>query len=206
MLDDLLTWLRHDSDIVVARGSTVLASEMRFGADDAASIELPDGRRIGLKGSVDRVDRTRDGRLVVTDHKSGGKDKFKDMTVDDPTVGGTLFQLPSYAAAARARFGDADTPVYAEYGLLRKGDYARPGFPMSPEVDARVSEALALVVAGIETGFFPNRPERPGWRFYVGCHYCEPDGLGTAERWAEWERKHHDPRLVPWFGADEATA
>ena len=143
---------------------------------------------------------------MVTDHKSGGKDKFKDMTVDDPTVGGTLFQLPSYAAAARARFGDADTPVHAEYGLLRKGDYARPGFPMSPEVDARVSEALALVVAGIETGFFPNRPERPGWRFYVGCHYCEPDGLGTAERWAEWERKHHDPRLMSWFGVDEATA
>ena len=206
MLDDLLTWLRHDSDIVVARGSTVLASEMRFGADDATSIELPDGRRIRLKGSVDRVDRTRDGRLVVTDHKSGGKDKFKDMTVDDPTVAGTLFQLPSYAAAARARFGHADTPVYAEYGLLRKGDYARPGLPMNPEVDERVSEALALVVAGIETGYFPNRPERPGWRFYVGCHYCEPDGLGTAERWAEWERKHRDPRLAPWFGSDEATA
>ena len=205
MLDDLLTWLRHDSDLVVARGSTVLASEMRFGADDDAAIELPDGRRIRLKGSIDRVDRTRDGHLVVTDHKSGGKDKFKDMTVDDPTVGGTLFQLPSYAAAARARFGEPDTPVHAEYGLLRKGQYARPGFAMSPDVDAKVSAALALVVAGIETGFFPNRPERPGWRFYVGCHYCEPDGLGTAERWAEWERKQHDPRLTPWFGVDEVT-
>jgi ATP-dependent helicase/nuclease subunit B len=205
MLDDLLAWLRNDSDLVVARGSTVLASEMRFGADDAASIAMPDGRRIRLKGSVDRVDRTRDGRLVVTDHKSGGKDKFKDMAVDDPTVGGSLFQLPSYAAAARARFGDADTPVYAEYGLLRKGGYARPGFAMSPEVDTLVSEALAMVVAGIETGFFPNRPERPGWRFFVGCHYCEPDGLGTAERWAEWERKRHDPRLTPWFGIDEPT-
>ena len=205
MLDDLLTWLRHDSELVVARGSTVLASEMRFGADDDASIALPGGRRIRLKGSIDRVDRTRDGHLVVTDHKSGGKDKFKDMTADDPTVGATLFQLPSYAAAARARFGEPDTPVRAEYGLLRKGDYARPGFEMSAEVDARVSEALALVIAGIETGFFPNRPERPGWRFYVGCHYCEPDGLGTAERWAEWERKHHDPRLAPWLGVEEAA-
>ncbi len=205
MLDDLLTWLRHDSEHVVARGSTVLASEMRFGADDDASIALPDGRRIRLKGSIDRVDRTRDGRLVVTDHKSGGKNKFKDMTADDPTVGATLFQLPSYAAAARERFGEPDTPVHAEYGLLRKGDYARPGFEMSRDVDARVSQALALVVAGIETGYFPNRPERPGWRFYVGCHYCEPDGLGTAERWAEWERKHHDPRLAPWFGVDEAA-
>ncbi|HUS41885.1 MAG TPA: PD-(D/E)XK nuclease family protein [Ilumatobacteraceae bacterium] len=205
MLDDLLTWLHHDSELVVRRGSTVLASEMRFGADDAASIELPNGRQIHLKGSIDRVDRTSDGRLVVTDHKSGGKDKFKDMTVDDPTAGGTLFQLPSYAAAARARFGEPDTPVHAEYGLLRKGEYARPGFFMSPEVDARVSESLALVVAGIETGFFPNRPERPGWRFYVSCHYCEPDGLGTAERWSEWDRKHHDPRLAAWFGRDEAA-
>jgi hypothetical protein len=147
----------------------------------------------------------RDGSLVVTDHKSGGKDKFKDLSPENPTVDGTLFQLPSYAAAARARFGEPDTPVHAEYGLLRKGGYARPGFTMSAEVDAKVSESLALVVSGIETGYFPNRPERPGWRFFVGCHYCEPDGLGTAERWAEWERKQHDPRLSQWFGNAEVA-
>ncbi len=71
------------------------------------SIELADGRRVKLLGSIDRVDRTRDGQLVVTDHKTGGKAKFKDLSSDDPTAGGTLFQLPSYAAAARARFGGA---------------------------------------------------------------------------------------------------
>ncbi len=206
MLDDLLTWLRHDSDLVVRRGSVVLASEMRFGADDDVTIELPDGRRIRLRGTIDRVDRTRDGRLVVTDHKSGGKNKFKDLSADDPTIGGSLFQLPSYAAAARLRFGEPDTPVHAEYGLLRKGDYARPGYSMTPAVDALVSESLARVVAGIEAGFFPNRPERPGWRFFVGCHYCEPDGLGTAERWSEWDRKQHDARLAAWFGVEEADA
>jgi ATP-dependent helicase/nuclease subunit B len=206
MLDDLLTWLRHDSELVVARGSVVVASEMRFGADDDVSIALPDGRPIRLRGTIDRVDRTGDGCLVVTDHKSGGKDKFKDLSVDDPTIGGTLFQLPSYAAAARARFGEPDTPVQAEYGLLRKGQYARPGYLMTPAVDALVSESLARVVAGIETGFFPNRPERPGWRFFVGCHYCEPDGLGTAERWAEWDRKQHDSRLAAWFGVEESSA
>jgi len=205
MLDDLLAWLRHDSDLVVQRGSVVLASEMRFGADDRVSIGLPGGRRILLLGTIDRVDRTRDGQLVVTDHKTGGKAKFKDLSPDDPTAGGTLFQLPSYAAAARVRFGEPDTPVLAEYGLLRKGDYARPGALMTPEVDTRVSESLARVVEGIETGFFPNQPERPGWRFFVGCHYCEADGLGTAERWAEWQRKRHDPRLARWFGDTEVT-
>jgi RecB family exonuclease len=205
MLDDLLTWLHHDSELAVRRGSTVLASELRFEPEDQVALTLPDRRRITLVGSVDRVDVTRDGHLVVTDHKTGGREKFKDMSADDPTVGGTLFQLPSYAAAARVRFGEPDTPVLAEYGLLRKGGYTRPGYLMTPDVDARVSEALAGVVDGIETGYFPNRPERPGWRFFVGCHYCEPDGLGTAERWAEWQRKRHDPRLSRWFGAEEPS-
>ena len=201
MRADLLTWLEHDSLLVSERGSTVLASEMRFGGDDNVVIRLPDGRGIQLQGSVDRVDRTRDGALVVTDHKTGGNTKFKDLSADDPTAGGTLFQLPSYAAAARARFGNDDTIVHAEYGLMSKGGYERPGYVITPEVDERVSAALAAVAAGIEAGYFPNRPERPGYRFYISCEYCEPDHLGTAERWAEWERKQHDPRLAPWFGA-----
>ena len=86
----------------------------------------------------------------------------------------------------------------------RQGNYAGTIMHVQGERTS-TSRMTHLVVAGIEAGFFPNRPERPGWRFYVGCHYCEPDGLGTAERWAEWERKHHDPRLAPWFGVDEAT-
>jgi ATP-dependent helicase/nuclease subunit B len=205
MLDDLLTWLQHDSEVVVQRGSVVLASELRFGVGDQVSIELPNGRRVGLKGSIDRVDRTRNGELVVTDHKSGSKDKFKHMSPNDPTVGGTLFQLPSYAAAARARFADPNTPVWAEYGLLRTGQYARPGYLMSPEVDAKVSVSLAQVIAGIETGFFPSLPEQPGWRFFIGCPYCEPDGLGIAERYDEWQRKQHDPRLAPWFATAQTN-
>ena len=200
MCADLLDWLDHDSRFVRERGSTVLASELRFGGDGAVVIRLPDGRPIELQGSIDRVDRTRDGTLVVTDHKTGGRSKYRDLSADDPTAGGTLFQLPSYAAAARAHFGSHDTPVHAEYGLLRKGGYERPGYLLTPEVDARVAASLATVVAGIETGFFPNRPERPGFRFYVSCEYCEPDHLGTAERWPEWERKRHDPRLAAWFG------
>jgi ATP-dependent helicase/nuclease subunit B len=200
MRADLLTWLEHDSLRVLERGSTVLASEMRFVGDDNAVIRLPDGRGIQLQGSVDRVDRTRDGALVVTDHKTGGKAKFKDLSADDPTAGGTLFQLPSYAAAARARFGNDDTIVHAEYGLMSKGNYERPGYAITAEVDERVRSALAAVVSGIETGYFPNRPERPGYRFFISCEYCEPDHLGTAERWAEWDRKQHDSRLAPWFG------
>ena len=197
MRADLLDWLDHDSDLVVARGATVIASEQRF--DGVASMPLLDGRSIPINGSIDRVDRAVDGSLVVTDHKSG-RNKYKDISVEDPTVHGSLFQLPSYAAAARAVLGEPDAVVRAEYGLLRKGNYERPGVLIDEAVDGRVQEALSAVVAGIESGWFPNRPERPGWRMFVSCEYCEPDHLGTADRWAEWDRKHNDPRLRQWFG------
>jgi hypothetical protein len=200
MLDDLMTWLDHDSELVTTRGVTILASELRFGDDAPVTIELDDGRAVRLRGSVDRVDRAADGTLVVTDHKSGGSQRFSKLSGDDPTLGGSLFQLPSYAAAARATFGRSDTPVRAEYGLMAKGNYARYGYLVTADVDERVRAALTSVIRGIETGMFPNRPERPGFRVFVPCEYCEPDHLGTAERWPEWERKQHDPRLATWFG------
>lgn len=199
MLADLLEWLDHDSQLVASRGSTVIASEKRFVEDDNVSIPLSDGRQIRLNGSIDRVDRTSDGSLVVTDHKTGDKRKFKALTADNPTLDGTLFQLPSYAAAAMMFFGE-DLAVHAEYGLMAKGDYERPGFTITPETWANVQAEMERVVDGIEGGYFPSRPDRPGWRMFVPCEYCEPDHLGTAERWADWERKQHDPRLARWFG------
>jgi ATP-dependent helicase/nuclease subunit B len=205
MLADLMTWLERDSELVRTRGATILASEMRFGDDGEVAILLDDERAVHLRGSIDRVDRAADGSLVVTDHKSGSADKFRKLSAEDPTLGGVLFQLPSYAAAARARYGSDDTTVRAEYGLMAKGDYKRYGYVVTAEVDQRVREALASVLAGIEAGFFPNRPERPTYRVFVSCEYCEPDHLGTADRWADWERKRHDPRLAAWFGADTGS-
>jgi len=210
MRADLLTWLDHDSDVVATRGSTVVASEFRFGrrrrGDDVdrepqqVGIELPDGRTLQLDGSIDRVDRTAGGVLVVTDHKTGSKRKFAGLSADDPTAQRSLFQLPAYAAAARAAFGPPDAPVIAEYGLMGKGGYERPGYLVTDDVWTTVVDDVALTIEGIEGGWFPARPERPGWRMFVPCEYCEPDHLGTAERWAEWDRKRHDPRLDRWFG------
>ena len=221
MRADLLGWLDRDSEYVATRRATVLASEFAFGrqrhdAGPSASdgtvldvaIELADGRRLQLEGSIDRVDRTAAGELVVTDHKTGAKSKFIGLGSDDPTAERSLFQLPAYAAAARAAFGDPDTPVIAEYGLMAKGGYDRPGYAVTPDVWSRVLDDVSLTVEGIEAGWFPNRPERPGWRMFVQCEYCDPDHLGTGERWGEWERKRHDPRLARWLSppgdADEA--
>ena len=40
-------------------------------------------------------------------------------------------------------------------------------------------------------------PEPPTYQHYVSCWFCEPDGLGTAGPWAEWERKRPRPVAGP---------
>jgi ATP-dependent helicase/nuclease subunit B len=206
MRADLLGWLDHDSVWSAARGSTVIASEHRFGDAGLGVSTVPQvgidigGRVIGLQGSVDRVDRATDGSIVVTDHKSGGADRYRKLGPDDPTLGGTVFQLPAYALAARVLVARPDADVITEYSLMAKGAYQRPGYALTDAVEATVAAAVRHVVSGIEAGYFPNRPERPGWRMFVACRYCEPDHLGTVERWAEWNRKRRDPRIATWFG------
>jgi RecB family exonuclease len=183
-------------------GSRIVQSERRFGAADAVALTLPSGRSLSFKGSIDRVEELPDGRLVVTDHKSGKARGLEKLSVDDPTLGASRFQLPVYAAAARATLGRPAADVEARYTFFRDG-FRTVAIRFDDDVWARVGDALELVVAGIEAGVFPARPERPAFRPWVACHYCEPDELGTAVRWGEWERKRHAPELARWFPDDD---
>jgi hypothetical protein len=203
---ELLAWLDHDSVLARSRQASVIASEWRFGDTVGASFPLGDGRRLLVRGSIDRVDERADGGLVVTDHKTGRPDAFKRITTDDPTLGGTRFQLALYAHVARSIVGRPDAPVIGEYSTFQRGDYERFGFELTTANVARVGEAVDHVVAGIEAGWFPARPDAPGFRLFTSCRYCDPDDLGTDSRFAEWERKRHDPRAVAWFGDDPGDA
>ena len=183
-------------------GRRLLASEHRFVDDATVSLALADGRAIAFRGSIERVDRLPDGTLVVTDHKTGSvSKKYKDLK-DDPTAHGLLFQLPVYAAAARALDGRPDALVRAEYAFFAKAKYERLPVVFDDAAWKLTLARLADVVDGIEARLFPATPEPPGWRHHVACPYCEPDELGTTERFPEWERKRHDPRLARWFGED----
>ena len=143
----------------------MLASEQRFGndADSPVELSLGDGRTLHLRGTVDRIDRTAAGTIVVTDHKSGTGKGYRDLVPENPTLGATVFQLPAYAAAARRMVGDTEVEVRTEYGLMGKGNYERHGYTITAEVAELVAVQLAHVVDGIESGWFPNRPDRPGW-------------------------------------------
>ena len=206
---ELTTWMQHDSEHIAERRSLVLASEHRFGfgQGDAppAVIELADGTEVQLRGSVDRIDRCADGSLVVTDHKTGGAGSYKDITDLDPTAGGTKLQLPAYAAAALAMAGEsAGTPVIAEYGFFGKADFKRITCRIGTQAWPQVATQLQRILDGIRSGVFVARPEKSQFRLsFVPCEYCDPDHLGTAERWSEFERKLADPRVAGLLGTTD---
>ena len=198
LLAELDRWL--DADAAQWHGRRILHSELRFGDDGDVRLVLADGRPLSFAGQVDRIDELPDGTLVVTDHKTGRSDSLGKLNAEAPTMGATRFQLPVYAAAAMQALERPRGAVRAEYSFFERGDFKRIGYTLDDRIWAQVGQDLALVVDGIESGFFPARAEPPAWRPFVDCEYCEPDGLGTAVRWAEWERKRHDPRLARWFG------
>ncbi len=209
---ELLTWMDRDSAITAAHGAEILRSEFSFGADRSAEerdeavaparVHLADGRALPFTGSADRIDRWADGTVVVTDHKTG-KDTFRALSAENPTLDGTVFQLPAYAAAA-ASLTSSTGPIRAEYSLFGRGDYQRRGITFTDEAWERVAADLSHVVDGIETGWFPLLPEAPGFRVYVACEHCDPDGIGTDDVHAAWHRKRHDPRAARWFGEPDA--
>jgi hypothetical protein len=197
LLDELARWIVADRDNW--HGRTLVLSEASFGGADAVEISLPGGRSVAFHGQLDRVDQLDDGVVVVTDHKTGRADSYTGLSDGDPTAGGTRFQLPVYAAAARALLGLPDASVHAEYAFFAKAKFRRIGITLDERTWPMVGDELARVVAGIEAGAFPAIPDPPGYQHYVKCEYCQPDHLGTGERWPEWDRKRHDARLARWF-------
>jgi ATP-dependent helicase/nuclease subunit B len=187
---DLLDWLRHDDARRREHGLAPIAAEWGFAA---AEIGLGDGRALRMRGKVDRIDRGSDGHLVVTDYKSGQSKSYERLQ-HDPCDRGQRLQLPVYALAAAAEFGDGGAPVRSEYWFTsRKGRFARIGFPVDDGVVTQARAALRTIVDGVSRGVFLARP-KGGTNVLYDCPACNPDGLG--ERDGGWDRKGGAPELV----------
>ncbi|MDQ3932176.1 MAG: PD-(D/E)XK nuclease family protein [Actinomycetota bacterium] len=180
--------------------ATPIGAEMPFGMPrtptDPVTIDLADGRRIRVRGKVDRVDATADGTVVVTDYKTGGhRSDHRDLSAERPLGDGTKLQLPIYALAVRASDPDAQR-VRTEYWFVSsKGGFKRFGYEVTARVLEALRHALRIVVGGIEEGRFPARPPEPGWQPWTQCRYCDPDELGSADRHRDWERLRLLPEL-----------
>lgn len=199
ILAELDAFLDHDEQYRSGGVAETLATELAFGlpgaAADAVPVALPGGRVVRVRGKADRVDRRADGTLVVIDYKTGSDISYRAITHDDPITGGTHLQLPVYAYAARAVYGADEAGVEAFYWFVGRGNDRRIGYRVDAPVDEEFAAAVATIVDGIRGGVFPSVPPEPAPTPFVRCRYCDPDGMGTTDRWREWERKLDNPEL-----------
>ncbi|WP_458095837.1 double-strand break repair protein AddB [Roseomonas sp. WA12] len=158
-------------------------------AEITGGIELPCGVR--LEGRADRVDVTKDGRLVLIDLKTGATPTNAEM------VDGRAPQMPLEAAIA-ARGGFADIPA-AEVSSLEhwhvSGGYEagtvapfRPKDSTLPEVSEEAFEALNTLVQDFLLG------DRP---FLARPH---------PARSPKGDEYDHLSRIAEWGGASEGDA
>jgi ATP-dependent helicase/nuclease subunit B len=206
ILTRLDRFLREDDERRRANGSRPIATELRFGFPDASlpPVEMPifahrsgsepAPRTLRFRGAADRVDRCRDGTLLVIDYKTGRSNDYRGLSEDNPDDRGTHLQLPVYGLAARAHHGDPMARVRAEYWFINdRESLVTRGYAVTDEVLMRVGSTLATITDGIAAGIFPPRPTATASEPFIRCHYCDPDGLVVADRRRQWERKRDDP-------------
>jgi hypothetical protein len=201
ILADLDTTLLIDSAHRITHGTAPLAAELAFGflVDSLPAVEvtLPDGRVLRVRGRIDRIDIERDGTVHVVDYKTGSlRGGYEQLSEDNPVVGGTKLQLPLYGLAGRLAVKDPTAAVRAEYWFITsRADFKRAGYDITPAVLEQATHVLGEIACGIEAGVFPPHPTPLSTFFWIECHTCDPDGLGTAELRKQWDRKRHDPAL-----------
>ena len=200
---DLGAFLSLDSDRRLDGDLRPIDTELAFGLDGARAVRilLPDGRKIGVRGSIDLVDETPEANLVIVDYKTG---KRSPISPKDPHKNGTKLQLVLYALAARQVLDRPAADVDSSYWHLRAADgYRQAGYGVTPAIEVEVLRAVATIVSGIEQGVFPHHPDpstRGGW---ISCHYCDPDGLGVAEARRRFVRMTEDPLLGDYLALAE---
>ena len=192
LLNDLVGILKFDHQREI-RG-TVVATELKFGLPDGdfppLKHTLPSGRTVNFRGSVDRVEKTRTGTLVVVDYKTGKLDSYKELSPENPILGGSQLQLPLYAAAANSYLGEGIDETHAGYWFTSDSQkWATRGYLVSDNVLDAFDEAMDVIVDGIEGGLFPPKaaPSSSKWTGVGKCVFCDPDALGTREIDDKWK-------------------
>jgi ATP-dependent helicase/nuclease subunit B len=172
----------------------------RTGAKPAHfEMNIPEKKIAGvtLKGVVDRVDITPDGkRAWVIDYKSGSVADFQQISEDDPLAGGTKLQLPVYMAAAPEA-----SEVHALYWFItKKGGFSTVEYAPSPERRRAFEETLGAILAGIQAGSFPAVPGEDNEYYgrFDNCRFCDYDRICSRRRDIEVAAKQGDDAVRPW--------
>ncbi len=162
------------------------AFEVKFGAEGPVSLAIGTGK-LPVKGSIDRVDRLADRRLLVIDYKTGSTYPYENRD-GGPFKGGRHLQAAVYAAAASVRLGG--TVAAFEYrfptpkGENRTVRYVAADF-------ARATDIIGGLLDHVVKGHFVPTNEADDCKycdFAVICRVQNGQWKLTSPR-AEWARE-----------------
>ncbi len=146
---------------------------------------LPNGLR--LRGAIDLVEKREDGKVRITDHKSG-----KVWTPEGAIVnGGETLQPILYTLAYEALTGESVESARLYY-CTQRSSYTERVVRADEESLRVVAELERRLDDVIETGFFPAAPKPP-----LGCQYCDYLPVCGPRMQIDARRKENDPRLSP---------
>jgi ATP-dependent helicase/nuclease subunit B len=191
--DTVLSWLAREA--AASDTTTPAFFEVSFGlsangeagephSDEPLAIDLGDGRTLRVNGKIDRIDRARDGTLVLRDYKTG-----RAPSRDDGGLfkGGRQLQIPFYILAAARLFPEA--PVTRAFL-----DYVDGGRQVAVDPEVVRSPAFTLLLRGladaISQGLFVQEPSACQWCDYTAV--CGPAPLLAVRR----SYKLRDPRVL----------
>jgi RecB family exonuclease len=160
---------------------------------------------VTLRGVVDRVDLTPDGKSAwVIDYKTGSNREYKEtITPEDPLAGGKRLQLPVYLAAA----GEAREAHAAYWFVTQKGGFEFVHYDPSIEQTTAFERTLRAIVDGIRAGSFPavSGDDNDFYGKFTNCRYCEYDRICSRRRDYEGAAKQDDPGTSPWRAIEVAA-
>ncbi len=147
--------------IEATAGWQTVELEQAFGLDDEPALDVRhEGRRLRLRGFVDRLDRDADGRLQVIDYKAGSTPiSARDLEE------GKRVQLPLYALAVRDALGlgEVGGGFYWHVGSAQPSRLRLERYLGGVEGAMQTALAHALDIAdAVRAGRFPPRPPSGG--------------------------------------------
>jgi ATP-dependent helicase/nuclease subunit B len=205
-LTGLDVYSQHEERTILADLATFLEEDTAFRrrtgavpAEFEAPIPEVSVAGVTLRGYVDRVDRTPDGRSAwVIDYKSGSKRDFEGIRSDeDPLAGGTKLQLPTYVEAARG----AEEVTAAYWFITHRGEFSFINYFPTPERRDLFERTLRAIIEGIRSGAFPavSGEESEFYGGFENCTYCDFDRICPRRRDYELAAKTQDEGFSPWL-------
>ncbi len=194
---DLAQFLKKDTQFRRETGAVPSEFEVQIPVQQIAGVKL--------RGRVDRIDRTPDGkRAWVIDYKTGSTYGY-DKTVDsDPLQGGTKLQLPVYLGAV----SDTDEATAMYWFINRRADFLRVPYTRDADGDNRFRATLEAIVGGIRSGAFPAVPGEDSeyYNAFDNCRFCEFTRICSRRRDIEFVAKEDDSAMRPWRLVGEAAS